>query len=153
MSAVWVSTIATYTAPSTAEITAGTDYKNQIASMDGFAPASTTVDQPNLGNRVSPNIPGVITLGEGTVVFNLAKAAGTTDARTTFVDGTDGVTSATAGFWVFSYEGIVASGKCRVFPATVSSATPTSDIANPFMLTVTFALTLPPSGFIALPTA
>lgn len=148
---LWVPTIATITAPSSAELTAGTDYKNQINAVDGFAPSGATVDFPNAGSRQIPNIPSTFALGDGTVTFNLSKT-GTGDARAVFNDGTDGVSTPTTGYWVFIYEGIVTGAKMRVFWSTVTSAVPSSGIDTPLIMPVMFSLQAA-TGFIAVPTA
>lgn len=134
-----------------AELTAGTDYKGQIASVDGFAPQGSVVDFPNASNRVIGNIPGTFSLGTGTTVFNLTKT-GTGDARGVFVDGTDGVTSPSSGVWAFFYDGLVTGGKYRLFAATVTSANPSTDLAAPLTLSVMWALQAA-SGFLTMPTA
>jgi hypothetical protein len=146
---LFVPTVGNLAAPTVAELTAGTDYKNQIASVTGFAPQGSTIDQPNAGSRQIPNIPGPFSLGDGTVVFNLSKT-GTADARTVFNDGTDGVSTQTAGYWYFLYEGLVTSGKMRGFQCTVTSAVPSTDIATAFIMTVMFSLQNA-TGIISVP--
>lgn len=147
---LWVPTIASISAPTSAELSAGTDFKNQIAGVTGFAPAGSTVDLPNAGSRLIPNVPGTFALGTGGITFNLAKVAGVTDARSTFNDGTDGVSAQTAGYWCFIYEGIVTSAKMRVFAATVTSAVPSTALDAPLTLDVEFALQAA-TGFITVP--
>ena len=148
---LWVPTIANINAPTSAELSAGTDYKKQIASVAGFSPTGSTVDQPNAGSRLIPNVPGPFSLGDGTLEFNLNKS-GTGDARSVFNDGTDGVSTQSSGNWVFCYEGITTGGTMRVFVATCTSSIPTTDLATPFMLTTTWALQAC-SGIIPVPTA
>jgi hypothetical protein len=148
---LWVPTIANIASPTSVELTAGTDYKNQINAVDGFAPAGSTVDFPNAGSRQVPNVPGTFSLGEGTVTFNLNKTAGASDSRTVFNDGTDGVSAATSGYWCFIYEGIVTSAKMRVFSCTVASAVPSTALDAPLTMPVVFAIQ-GATGFIAVPT-
>jgi hypothetical protein len=147
---LFVPTVSAIAAPTLSELTAGTDYKNQIASVTGFAPQGSTVDQPNAGSRQIPNIPATFALGDGTIVFNLSKT-GTADARTIFNDGTDGVSTQTSGYWYFVYEGLVTSAKMRGFQCTVTSAVPSTDIAAPLTLTVMFSLQNA-TGIISMPT-
>lgn len=151
VSYLYVPTIANPSAPTSAELAAGTDYKKQIASVDGFAPTGSTVDQPNAGSRQIPNVPGTFSLGDGTIMFNLNKS-GTGDARSVFNDGTDGVSTQSSGYWVFCYEGIVTGGTCRVFTATCTSSVPSTTLDSVFQLTTTWALQ-GASGIIAVPTA
>lgn len=148
---LWVPTIAVIGVPTSAELTAGTDFKNQIAGDPaGFAPQGSTVDYPNAGSRLIGNIPGTFSLGTGTMMFNLSKTAGGTDARATFNDGTDGVSTQTTGYWCFIYEGIVTNAKMRVFASTVTSAVPSTALDAPLTMTVEFALQAA-TGFITVP--
>lgn len=149
---VWVPTIATIATPASAEITAGTDYTNQISSLDGFAPDSTPADFGNAGSPVVGNVSGPVSLGSGTVTFNCSNNASIADARATFNDGSDGVTARTSGYWVDCPNGIVTSGKCRVYAATVQSANLTTDLDTALMLEVVYSLQAV-TGFIAIPTA
>lgn len=152
-SAIFVATLPAggLSAPTSAELTAGTEYKNQINSIDGFAPAGSTVDFPNMGNRKIPNVPGLVTLGTGTITFNLSRVVATTDARAAFNDGTDG-TAPTTGAWYFIPEGIVTSAKMRGFAVSVNSAVPSMALDAPKTMAVEFALQ-DATGFITVPTA
>lgn len=147
---IWVPTVSSLAAPTSAEIAAGTDYTNQIASVAGFAPSGSTVDQSNIGSRQIPNVPGTFSLGDGTLVFNLSKTAGTADARSVFNDGTDGSSSPTAGNIYMAYEGLVTSGKMRGFACTVTSSVIGEDFTAPKILTVMFGLQNA-TGFITVP--
>lgn len=151
ISAIWVPTVASITAPTSAEIGAGTDYKNQIAGIDGFVPSGSVVDFPNAGTRQVANVPGLTTLGEGTVTFNLSKVIATTDARAVFNDGADGTTP-TSGYWYFLPEGIVTGAKMRGFAATVMSTGPSTALEAVKTIAVSFSLQLA-TGFITVPTA
>lgn len=152
LSALWVPTVTTITAPTSAELSAGTEYKNQIAGLDGFAPSGSVVDFPNAGSRAIPNIPGTFSLGEGTITFNLSKVIATTDARATFNDGTDGVSAQTTGYWYFIPEGIALNAKMRGFACTVSSAVPSTALDAPKTMPVVFSIQQA-TGFIACPNA
>lgn len=152
ISIIFAPTVSNINSPTSAELSAGTDYKNQIASIDGFAPAGSTVDMPNAGSRQIPNVPGTFSLGEGTLVFNLSKTAGASDARSVFNDGTDGVSTQTTGYLFFLPEGIVTSAKMRGFQVTCTSAVPTTALDAPKQLTVVFALQQA-TGFITVPVA
>lgn len=147
---IFVTTVANIAAPTSAELTAGTEWSNQIMSVDGFAPSGATIDQPNAGSRQVPNIPGLVTLGDGTITFNLSKT-GTGDARSQFNDGTDGVTTQTAGYWYFLYEGITTGGQMRGYQCTVIKSEASSALDAPKTLAVQFALQNA-TGFIAVPT-
>jgi hypothetical protein len=151
VSAIFVPTVSNILVPTSAEMTAGTDYKNQISGMDGFSPETGTVDFPNAGSRSVPNIPGLVTLGTGTLTFNLSKITATTDARTTFNDGTDGVSTQTSGVWYFLPEGIVTSSKMRGYACTLSSSVPSMALDAPKTLTTTWAIQQV-TGWLTVPT-
>lgn len=150
-SAIFVPTVASISAPTSVELTAGTEYKNQIAAIDGFAPAGSTVDVPNMGTRQTPNTPGLVTLGTGTVTFNLSRVIATVDARTSMNDGTDG-TQPTTGFWYFTPNGIVTGAKTRGFAVTVISAVPSMALDAVQTMAVEYAIQQV-SGFITMPIA
>lgn len=151
VSYLFVTTVANPAAPTAAELTAGTDYKNQIASVQGFAPQGSTLDMPNAGSRQIPNVPATFSLGDGTIVFNLNKS-GTGDARSVFNDGTDGTSTQTSGYWYICYEGLTTGGTMRGFTATCTSSVPTTDIAAAFQLTTMWALQ-GATGIIPVPSA
>ena len=150
ISYVWMSTVANINAPTSAEMSAGTDYRFQIAAIQGFAPQGNTVDQPNAGSRITPNVPGLVTLGDGTLTFNLSKT-GTGDVRSVFNDGVDG-TAPTTGYLAVCYEGITTGGQMRVFQATVIKTEASSALDAVQTLDVQFALQAA-TKFIAVPTA
>jgi hypothetical protein len=150
-SAIFVPTVATLNAPTSVEMTAGTEYKNQISGLDGFAPSGSTVDFPNMGTRQTPNVPGLVTLGTGTVTFNLSRVIATTDARTVFNDGTDG-SQPTTGCWYFTPNGIVTGAKMRGYRVTVTSAVPSMALDAVQTMAVEFAIQ-EATGFITVPTA
>lgn len=142
---IWVSTMSSYLTPTSAEITAGTDYTSIVAGSSGWSSAANSVDFPNAGNLFTPKIPGPTTADDSTLTFNMSKT-GAADARATFTRGT-------SGFLVICWEGIISSGKCSVFPATVMSANPSADIAAAGTMDVNFSITLIPAEMIAIPTA
>ena len=147
---IWFPTVASWPAPTTAEMSAGTDYTLQIASLDGFAPDSSTVDFGNAGSVIIPTIPGTTSLGSGTIGFNLSKDPAVSDARSVFTDTLSG--SAAAGYWADCPNGLVTSGKMKLYAATVQSAATSTGLDDVLTLQVVFALSAV-SGFIAIPTA
>jgi len=137
--------------PTSAELTAGTDYKNQISGIDGFVPQGSVVDFPNAGSRQVPNVSGITTLGSGTITFNLSRVVATSDARAVFNDGADGTTP-TSGYWYFLPNGIQTSAKMRGFAVTVSSTAPSTDLTAPKTMAVEFSIQQA-TGFITVPAA
>lgn len=147
---LFVGTIANVSAPTSAELTAGTDLTAQVADTSGFSGTGNTVDAPNALSRWTPKVQGLISADDSSMTFNMSKTS--SDARTLFNDGSDG-SAPTTGYVVICYEGIVSGGKCRVFPVQVSSVAASSGIGDIATLVVNFAITLPPSAMISVPTA
>lgn len=144
---IWVATIATYTAPTTAELTAGTELSPWIIpdGMSGFSSTSTFVDDPRLSTRSVPKVPGPVTFEDSSIRFRAGTSAA--DVRAL-------LTRDLTGYIVICWEGIVASGKCSVFPVTVgSSAEELGDGGSIAAIMVTFAVTNDPAEQIAIPTA
>jgi hypothetical protein len=55
----WVTTIATYTAPTRGELNAGIDLSPEVAAVNGFTVTSGTVPTPDLSSRFVSEIPGI----------------------------------------------------------------------------------------------
>lgn len=146
----FVPTIASTSAPTLSELSAGTDLTNQVSDSSGFTGTGDTVDAPNAGSRWTSKVPGLISADDSSLTFVMAKNS--TDARSLFNDGSDG-SNPTTGFVVIFYEGNVTTGKIRVFPVQCTSVQPSTPIADLATLAVMYAITTPPSAFIAIPTA
>lgn len=144
---VWVSTMADYTAPTAAEITAGTELSPWIIpdGMTGFSSTSTFVDDPRLSTRSVPKVPGPVNFDDSSIRFRAATDGADVRALLSRDD---------TGFVVICWEGIVTGGKCSVFPATVgSSAEEVGDGGAIAAIMVTFAITDDPAEQIAIPIA
>lgn len=148
---IFAPTIADVSAPTSAELTAGSDITNAVTGVTGFSGTSNTVDNPNWGSRWTPKVPGMIDAADSTLTLDM-DSADTNEALALFNDGSDGTTP-TSGYIVRCYTGIVTGGKCRVFPVTVTSVADSSDGAATATADVSFAITDPPSARIAVPTA
>lgn len=142
---LWVPTIDDISAPTLAEISAGTDLTAEVAEATGFSTESDQVETPDYGSRVKAKIPGMITLADSTLKLYTSKTA--TDARTL-------LTQDLAGFVVICPAGIATSGKMNIFPATVASSTidqvAPGDVAT---MTVGISVTGQPELNVAIPTA
>lgn len=149
---VWVfcPTVANLSVPLSAEMTAGTAYQTQIAGVAGWSPTGSSVDIPVLSTKTIGNTSGTITMGTGTLTFNLSKTPGVSDARSVFNDGTDG-TNQTTGVWYRCPEGIVASAKMKGYAVTVMRSTESVDMAALKTLEVEYSIQQT-TGYIAVPT-
>jgi hypothetical protein len=113
----WVLTISNKSAPSTAEITAGTALQASIAEINGFTFQNNPIDVPDMGSAFVSKIMGEDTVEDSNIVFYEDDTA--TTIPTALAKGT-------AGHIVIFYKGTAgaspaASDKCEVWPVTVSS--------------------------------
>jgi hypothetical protein len=142
----WVPTIAVKTAPTLAELSAGTDLTGQVASMAGFDVSTNMLSAPDAGSRFEAQVPGRIQSSASTINFYASKTAGGVDVRSL-------LTQDLLGFVVIYDEGIVTSGKCRVFPVQIASVTPVPDLEAVAQIVVTFAITSQPAVGVTIPSA
>lgn len=149
---IWVTTIANKNAPTSVEITAGSDISNVVSDSAGWSAAADTVTQNNLGTRWPTQIPGMFTPDDSSVTLNMA-LTGSDAALALFDDGIATGSAPTSGFMVIAYAGLVTGGKLRVFPAQVKAVSTSTAPGDPATATVGFVLTIPPSGFLTVPTA
>jgi len=141
----WVRTIATYTAPTRAELNAGTDLSPEIAEISGFSVVSDSVDTPDLLNRFVSKIPGRITADDSSINF-YASSTGFTDARSVLPRDT-------TGFVVFMDGGdVTTTGRMDVWPSTVASVGKLRAMEDPAQVQVTFTPTRVPAEDIVIPT-
>jgi hypothetical protein len=138
----WVTTIATYTAPTRAELNAGTDLSAEIAEMSGFSVTSDTVDTPDLSTRFTAKIPGRITADDCSISFYAS--SNSSDVRTVLPRDT-------AGFVVLCWEGDVTGQKMDVYPAKVTASAPDGAMEDPEKINVQFAITKIPAQNVTIP--
>ena len=67
----WVPTIATLSAPSRAELNAGTDMTATIPTdgVSGFTVSTAFVDTPDFGSTTITKIPGALSLADSSLTF------------------------------------------------------------------------------------
>ena len=138
----WVTTIATYTAPSRGELNAGIDLTNEVAAISGFTTTSNTADVPDLSTRFTAKIPARITADNSALDFYASNTS--SDVRTVLPRDT-------AGFVVFLYEGDVTGQKMDVFPAKVTTEALAGDMENPQQVHIEFAITKIPALNVTIP--
>lgn len=118
----YIPTIASQTAPTQAELTAGTELTNLIGSMSGFNFKSTTIDIPNFGSRQTPKIPGENTSDDSSM--NFYEDDTSNPIRTTLAKDV-------TGYILIAPAGLTAAGsKVDVFPIQVSANTRQYTTAN-----------------------
>lgn len=84
----WVPTLASLTAPSAAEINAGTNMTSQVADISGFEFQNTPIDTPDLSTTFTTTIPGEDTTQEPQLMFYEDNTTNTLQA--TLAKGTSG---------------------------------------------------------------
>lgn len=138
----WVPAIASISAPTRAELDAGTDLTGEIAAMAGFAVSSATVSTPDLRTRFAPDIPGQITATGSSITLYMSEDS--TDVR-------ELMPRDTAGFVVILWEGDVAGRKMDVYPVTVTAQPKDASVTNAAQITVDFAVTAEPAENVTVP--
>lgn len=140
----WVTTIATYTAPTRAELDAGKDVTDEVAELNGFLVTSDSVDTPDLSGRFVGKIPGRITADDSSINF-YASSTGFNDARSILPRDT-------TGFVVIMDAGDVSTtGRMDVFPATVASHGKLRGVEDPAMTQAAFTITKVPAEDKVIP--
>lgn len=145
---LFVPTIATQATPSSAEFTAGTDLTKQIKpdGVSGFAVTADQVDAGDYGTNFTSKAPGMISADDSSLTFNADKS-GVNPVATLLARGV-------SGYIVDCFGGIVTSGKCNIFPVTVTTSDPTTGSNDEIVgWMVGFAITGIPSEGVVLPTA
>lgn len=125
--------VATLTAPTRAEITAGTVLTASLAEIGGFTFANETVPTPDLSTTFDTKIPGVDTAEDPSLTFYDDDASST--IRTALAKGT-------TGFILRFPHGDVATKRVEVWPVTVTMVSDEYTVGNdPARFTVGFAVT------------
>lgn len=140
----WVGTIANQASPTRTELNNGTDLSPQLMDAKGWAVKSNQIDTPDLANRYTSTIPGIITAEDSTITMYTSKNG--IDSRTLMARDT-------VGFIVWLDGGDVAGYKMDVYPVTVSSVSKTrqADGGSADTLVFSYAITGQPSENISVP--
>lgn len=141
---VWVPSLASKSAPTSAELTAGTDLTGEVASVSGFMTTSATVDAPDAGSRFTSKTAGRITADNSSL---------TVYCSTTSLDARSLLTRDLAGFVAIFPEGIAAGGTVDIYPVKVIGTPKSEDIEANATIEVQFVITSTPVENLAIPTA
>lgn len=107
--------IASQSAPTQAELTAGTNFTGNISDVNGWSAKTQFIEVPNFGSRYVSKIPGNTTSDDSSLTFY--EDTTSNPVRTT-------LSKDTAGFIVTFPSGATASSsKCDVFPVQVGANT------------------------------
>ena len=140
----WCPTIVTKTAPTRAELNAGTDLSSQLADASGWSVSSEQIPTPDLATRYTATIPGGITAEDSSITLYMSK------------DGIDGRTLMArdaVGYIVWLDGGDTVSYKADVYPVTVSSVSKQRSVQGSEADTIVFsyAITAQPSENVTVP--
>ena len=138
----WVVTIANYLSPSRAELNAGTRLTPEIANTGNWGIISNSLDAPDLATLFTAQIGGKVTIDGPTIDMYADQTSA--DVRTLLPRGT-------AGFVVKFPEGDVTGRKMDVFPAKVLQQAKPTNLTNPSLVQLVFAITKIPAENVTVP--
>jgi|SRR5215216_176020 len=141
-SIVFATSVASQASPTRAEINAGTDLRNEVSAIDGWAPTSEFLDAPDLGTRFTSRVAGRISVDDSSLTFY---------ASLTSVDVRSLLPRDATGYILFMDEGDVAGRKMDVFKVTVASAPKLRAIDDVSQIQVSFSITASPSENVTIP--
>jgi hypothetical protein len=136
------SAIANKSAPTRAELNAGTELSGEISDIGGWEPTSDSIDTPDLANRFVGSVPGRIKADESSLTFY--RSSNSVDVRGLLPRDT-------VGFIVFLDEGDVAARKMDVFPVTVASAPKDRSMEEAGRIVVNFKISSTPAENVTIP--
>jgi hypothetical protein len=134
--------MASYLAPSRAELNAGTNLTPEVASSGNWGIVSNAIDTPDLATTFTSQIPGKITMDGSTL--NMYSDDNQADARTLMPRNS-------VGFIVKFPGGDITGRKMSVFPVKVGSAAEPTAFGAPTELNFTFYVTKIPGENLTVP--
>ncbi|WP_329338596.1 hypothetical protein OG866_27125 [Streptomyces sp. NBC_00663] len=139
---VWCPTIANKSAPTRAEINAGTELSGETGAMSGWQTTSATVPTAALGSRFTPTVPGEITAADSSLTFWASKNGD--DVRTL-------LQREAIGFVIWMDEGDVSGQTCDVYPVQVTSQAKVRELDQAAQIMAQFAITSEPAENVTIP--
>ena len=140
---IFAPSVANPLAPTTAEITAGTDLSPQVAEVGGFQLTNSPISTPNLADQFTPQIDGEDTVSDSSLtLYDLDDSSVIRSA----------IAKGTAGFIILAPYGATATKRAEVWPVKstgVNDETTTDNVAARYV--AGFAVTAVPTqnGVIA----
>lgn len=139
---VFATSVSVLTAPSRAEINAGTDLTRAIVEVDGWSVGSNLMDAPNLADKFNAKVGGRTEADASSITFYASLT--TSDVRTLMPRDT-------AGFILVMWAGDVAGRRMDAFPVTVASVGKTIPDNRASDIKVNFAITAQPAEDVVIP--
>jgi hypothetical protein len=138
----WLPAIASTASPTRAELNAGTDLTPEIATTGNWGIISGTIDTPDLATLFTAQIGGKVTIDGPTI--DMYADSTSADVRTLLPRGT-------TGFIVKLTEGDVAGRKMDVFAVKVLQQAKPTNLTNPSVVQLAFAVTKNPNEGVTVP--
>lgn len=139
---VFAPAVAILTAPTRAEINAGTDLSGEVSDINGFQVTSNFVDTPDLLNVFTGKVIGRTDSGDSSIT--MYASSNSIDVRALLPRGT-------VGFLMWFDEGDVAGRKFDIYPITVGSIPKDRSIEDPAKIVVNVAVTRTPAENVTVP--
>jgi hypothetical protein len=140
----YCATISDRSAPTRAELDAGTDLSGEINAVDGFTVTGDDVETRDMATTFTSKIPGRTSADDSSITF-YADVTGT-DARALLPRGTN-------GFIVFLDGGDVAGSLMDVYPIRVKSVGKprSAEGTDPATVEIQFSITAEPAEDVTIP--
>jgi len=138
----FVTSIANYNSPTRAELNAGTDLSPEIAATGNWGIVSGSIDAPDLATLFTAQIAGKVTVDGPTI--DMYADGTSTDVRTLLPRGT-------VGNIVKFPEGDVTGRKMDVFPVKALAQAKPTNLTNPSVIQLQFAVTKIPAENVTVP--
>lgn len=139
---VYCASVSVKTAPTRAEINAGTDLSNEINATNGFSVGSNLIDAPDIGTTFTSKVIGRTESPDSSLT--MYQSLTTADIRSVLPRGT-------TGFILIMWGGDVAGRKMDVYPVTVASVPKNLDDNKASDLQINFAITSQPAEDVSIP--
>lgn len=136
-------TIANKSAPTFAELDAGTELTRDIGDLSGWSTSSDFIDVPDLDSRYVSKIPGRISAEDSSFTFYADEDSGSGDARALLPRDTEG--------YIVIADGGLASGKGDVFHVKVGSSSLVRSVDDAVKIMTSFAILDEPAEGVTLP--
>ncbi|MGQ4513698.1 phage tail tube protein [Streptomyces sp. DW26H14] len=141
---LWVPTIANPSAPTRAELDAGTDLSGEVNAIDGWTVTADTADTPDLNSTFVGKLPTTTSADDSSITFYASQDG--QDVRTL-------LSRNERGNVVWMDEGDDPSQVMDVFPVMVSSNAKQRSMSDPALIQVTFVVTRQPAENVSIPAA
>lgn len=141
----FVPTIADKTSPTRSELTAGTDWSNEIFAINGFSTEATTVDAPDLGTSFVSQTSSYTTAADSSLdIYISTGTVPAGDARKVFTRGT-------TGFIVIFDDQDIPTHLMDVWPVAVRAQSKARAADGNLAVNVAFRITSLPAENVVVP--